>query len=123
MNRFQPIITSLIALLLLCTSSSCTPKHPESWYPAKKEHRPYLRWWWLGSAVDEEGLTFNLEQFADKGGWTIDLQFIDAMGFGYLLAHGVGKPVADAKTRIAAEFKGNKKDAPAPEPEPEASAS
>ncbi|MBQ5653275.1 MAG: glycosyl hydrolase family 2, partial [Alistipes sp.] len=67
MNRFQPIVTSLIALLLLCTSSSCTPKHPESWYPAKKEHRPYLRWWWLGSAVDEEGLTFNLEQFADKG--------------------------------------------------------
>ena len=56
------------------------------------------------------------EQFADKGGWTIDLQFIDAMGFGYLLAHGVGKPVADAKTRVAAEFKGRKKEA-APEPE------
>lgn len=67
MTRFQSIITSLIALLLLCTTSSCTPKHPESWYPAKKEHRPYVRWWWLGSAVDEEGLTFNLEQFADKG--------------------------------------------------------
>ena len=41
------------------------------------------------------------EQFADKGGWTIDSQFIDEMGSAYLLAHGVGKPVADAKTRVA----------------------
>ena len=70
-----------------------------------------------------DDIVVECEQFADKGGWTIDLQFIYAMGFGYLLAHGVGKPVADAKTRVAAEFKGNKKDAPAPEPEPEASAS
>ena len=67
----------------------------------------------------ENDIVMECEQFADKGGWTIDLQFIDAMGFGYLLAHGVGKPVADAKTRVASEFKGNKKEDPAPEPAPE----
>jgi len=69
----------------------------------------------------ENDIVMECEQFADKGGWTIDLQFIDAMGFGYLLAHGVGKPVADAKTRVAAEFKGRKKEAaPDPESAPEA---
>ena len=31
------------------------------------ENRPFVRWWWLGSAVDEEGLTWNLEEFARAG--------------------------------------------------------
>ncbi len=38
------------------------------------------------------------EQFADKGGWAVDSQFIDQMGSSFLLAHGMGKPVADATT-------------------------
>ncbi len=37
------------------------------WYDETVENRPYVRWWWLGSAVDEDGLTFNLEEFARKG--------------------------------------------------------
>lgn len=37
------------------------------WYPATVENRPFVRWWWLGSAVDREGLTYNLEEFAKKG--------------------------------------------------------
>lgn len=37
------------------------------WYPVAVENRPFVRWWWLGSAVDPEGLTFNLEEFAKKG--------------------------------------------------------
>ena len=28
---------------------------------------PGIRWWWLGSAVTEEGIRWNLEQFASKG--------------------------------------------------------
>ena len=35
------------------------------------------------------------EQFSDKGGWGIDTQFIEPMGSPYLIAHGLGKPVAD----------------------------
>lgn len=38
-----------------------------AWYPIETIHRPYVRWWWLGSAVDRESLTYNLEAFADKG--------------------------------------------------------
>ncbi|MCM1356020.1 MAG: hypothetical protein NC212_06415 [Staphylococcus sp.] len=37
------------------------------WYPIVTENRPFVRWWWLGSAVDSIGLTYNLEQFAGKG--------------------------------------------------------
>lgn len=29
--------------------------------------RPGIRWWWLGSAVTEEGIRWNLEQFASRG--------------------------------------------------------
>ena len=40
------------------------------------------------------------ESFADHGGWKLDTQFIHEMGSPYLLAHGLGRPVADAKTTI-----------------------
>ena len=40
------------------------------------------------------------EQFASKGGWVVDSQFIDLMGSSFLLAHGMGKPVADATTEV-----------------------
>jgi len=41
------------------------------------------------------------ENFKEKGGWVVDQQFAESMGSSYLLAHGMGKPVADAKTAIA----------------------
>lgn len=38
------------------------------------------------------------ESFTQKGGWVVDQQFMDVMGSPYLLAHGMGVPVGDAKT-------------------------
>ena len=38
------------------------------------------------------------ESFTDKGGWAVDQQFMDLMGSPYLIAHGMGVPVADAET-------------------------
>ncbi len=46
------------------------------------------------------------ESFADVGGWTVDAQFMDQMGSPYLLAHGLGQPVAPAETEIAFEETG-----------------
>ena len=46
------------------------------------------------------------ESFKDHGGWKLDTQFIETMGSPYLLAHGLGKPVADAKTTITVEKQG-----------------
>lgn len=40
------------------------------------------------------------ESFTHKGGWVVDQQFMDLMGSPYLMAHGLGKPVADATTEI-----------------------
>lgn len=37
------------------------------WYAETTVNRPFVRWWWQGSAVDPEGLTFNLEEFARQG--------------------------------------------------------
>jgi hypothetical protein len=47
------------------------------------------------------------EAFEDKGGWFIDQQSMDIMGSPYLIAHGMGIPVRDAKTTIAFPAKGN----------------
>ena len=41
------------------------------------------------------------EAFDELGGWVLDQQFMDLMGSPYLLAHGMGVPVADAVTRVA----------------------
>lgn len=40
------------------------------------------------------------ESFLDKGGWIVDPQFIEQMGSSYLMAHGMGNPVRNAKTEI-----------------------
>ena len=40
------------------------------------------------------------EAFDDTGGWFVDQQFMDVMGSSYLLAHGIGQPVANATTEV-----------------------
>ncbi|MBI1373178.1 MAG: FAD-dependent oxidoreductase [Phycisphaera sp.] len=40
------------------------------------------------------------ESFEKPGGWVLDTQFITSMGSPYLLAHGIGRPVADASTTV-----------------------
>ena len=48
-------------LLILCLLAAAPA------LAAGPEHKPYVRWWWLGSAVDRRGLDWNLEEFARKG--------------------------------------------------------
>ncbi|TVS14715.1 MAG: FAD-dependent oxidoreductase [Planctomycetaceae bacterium] len=38
--------------------------------------------------------------FDDLGGWEVDTQFYQQMGGNFLLAHGMGEPVANAKTKF-----------------------
>jgi hypothetical protein len=40
------------------------------------------------------------ESFSNSGGWVVDPQFVQQMGSPYLLAHGLGSPVANARTEI-----------------------
>lgn len=58
-------ITSIVILLL-----SYVPAFAQStatWPTSLPEARPYTRWWWLGSAVDEAGLKYNLSEYAKAG--------------------------------------------------------
>ena len=52
----------------------------------------------LGTAQDS--LLVEAESFEDHGGWRLDTQFVEVMGSPYLLAHGLGRPVDDAVTRV-----------------------
>ena len=49
---------------------------------------------------DKTTILLEAEAFEDIGGWVIDPQFMHLMGSPFLLAHGLGKPVADAVTRV-----------------------
>ena len=51
-------------------------------------------------AARSETIFLECERFGNLGGWSVDSQFIDEMGSSYLLAHGLGKPVADAVTEV-----------------------
>ncbi len=49
------------------------------------------------------------ESFTNPGGWSLDTQFIREMGSPYMLAHGLGKPVADATTTVTFDEPGTYK--------------
>lgn len=45
-------------------------------------------------------LLIEAESFSEKGGWVIDQQSFEILGSSYLLAHGMGVPVANAATEV-----------------------
>lgn len=57
----------ILLSLGLLSAAGATHADVTDWYPVTTENRPFVRWWWHGSAVDPEGLTYNLEEFASKG--------------------------------------------------------
>ena len=46
------------------------------------------------------------ESFDSLGGWVIETQSVSEMGSAYIMAHGLGIPVADARTTIEVEKEG-----------------
>ena len=61
---------------------------------------------WATAAAAACDILVEAENFANKGGWVVDQQFMDLMGSPYLLAHGAGQPVADATTTVEVEMAG-----------------
>jgi hypothetical protein len=59
------------------------------------------------SLAHADSFLVEAEQFSQKGGWMVDTQFIETMGSPYLIAHGMGKPVADASTSVTVPVDGN----------------
>lgn len=62
-------IIKTILILLPChvLSNVAAVANPTDWYEEANVNRPFVRWWWHGSAVDSVGLTYNLAEFAGKG--------------------------------------------------------
>ena len=52
-------------------------------------------------------LLIEAESFDEKGGWVVDQQSFDILGSSYLLAHGMGVPVANAVTEIQVDRAGD----------------
>ncbi|MBQ9888191.1 MAG: glycosyl hydrolase family 2 [Bacteroidales bacterium] len=69
MNSFTKV-----ALALICAAASlqCTPKDA-GWPEITRENKPGVRWWWLGSAVDAQGLKTNLDEISKAGFGTVEV--------------------------------------------------
>ena len=48
--------------IVLCLLAAGGVMQAQQWPDTPVEARPGARWWWLGSAVDEKNLTYNLEE-------------------------------------------------------------
>ena len=57
-------VLSLCLVFSLLIDMSASDTH---WPPVNAETRPWTRWWWMGSAVDTENLTYNIAEFAKAG--------------------------------------------------------
>ena len=60
----------------------------------------------LASSILANSILIEAESFQQTGGWKVDQQFMDFMGSPYLIAHGMGVPVADASTSVRITKKG-----------------
>ncbi len=62
----------MLFFLFLTVHSSCAqPKqkmwNSDYWPIIEKEAKPWTRWWWMGSAVNVEDISLQLNEFAEKG--------------------------------------------------------
>ncbi len=52
------------------------------------------------ATVQAQTVLVEAEAFENLGGWVVDQQFMDQMGSPFLLAHGLGRPVEDAISKV-----------------------
>jgi len=64
-NRFLMVL--LVGLLTAQLSIAQTAKKALIWPTIEKQMKPWTRWWWMGSAVDEKNLSISLQKYADAG--------------------------------------------------------
>ena len=57
----------ILFLLSLLISGCGQPSELTAWPAITNEMKPWTRWWWMGSAVDSSGITYNMEALARAG--------------------------------------------------------
>lgn len=65
----RQILFYIVSLFLI----TCAGSNDTAWPESTAESKPGTRWWWLGSAVDKENLTYNLEEFANAGIGSVEI--------------------------------------------------
>jgi len=60
------LLSTFCGLILSCQSVRYTTEG-EVWPEVEREMKPWTRWWWMGSAVDEQNLERLLDELATKG--------------------------------------------------------
>lgn len=60
----------------------------------------------LSPESNAQDILIETESFMNKGGWVVDPQFVEQMGSPYIMAHGMGAPVANAITKVNFKEKG-----------------
>lgn len=54
----------------------------------------------VSQSIGQVTLLLEAENLSARGGWVVDPQFVQQMGSPFLLAHGGGRPAADASTQL-----------------------
>ena len=54
----------------------------------------------IAKSLDRKSVLVETAFFGRMGGWKLDTQFENYLGFSYLLAHGLGQPVPDAVASV-----------------------
>ncbi|MCD7962859.1 MAG: glycosyl hydrolase family 2 [Rikenellaceae bacterium] len=67
MKKLNLLIIAAAVMLFSCQQRKGTVVDETQWYEIETVHKPFTRWWWLGSAVDKENLTYNLELYSAAG--------------------------------------------------------
>jgi hypothetical protein len=84
-NRTKFLAIGLIVCLISFGWTSFSPKEPVSkpaWPQITKEAKPWARWWWMGSAVDEANLTNLMTKYGQAGFGGLEITPIyGAVGF------------------------------------------
>ena len=77
-------------LLIMMFLASCLDIKAQApaWPETNIQTKPGARWWWLGSAVDNENLTYLIEEYAKKGIGTLEITPI----YGVQNQYQSGKP-------------------------------
>ena len=101
-KRHVALLLLILALPVFAAKEPPPPRPPLTPGPwAPRAERPSQR---PAPRVVREAvpgfLFIEAEDFRDYGGWRLDSQFTHKMGSAYLIASGVGKPIADAVATV-----------------------
>ncbi|MCC8089400.1 MAG: glycosyl hydrolase family 2 [Rikenellaceae bacterium] len=67
MKKLITLTLTAASILCSCDKQNKSDVNETDWYEIQTVHKPFTRWWWLGSAVDKENLTYNLELYSKAG--------------------------------------------------------